>query len=134
MRVKRTVLYLAATVAVFSAVVFALLQAHERSCYRNTVYSTKFSEASFSRITSGMQRSAVIEALGTPLVTSVNGAYPLWALQDQQTRGRYTGRESIPLEFMMFSKPKNSSNDFHWVHVSVGPDDFVVATSSYITD
>ena len=134
MRVKRAALYLVATAVLFSVAVFVILQAHERSCYRNTIYSTKFSEASFTRITSGMPRSAVIEALGTPIVTSINGAYPLWALQDQQTRSRYTGRESIPLEFLMFSQPKNSSKDFHWVHVSVGPDDLVVATSSYITD
>jgi hypothetical protein len=134
MRVKRVVLYLVATAALLSAVMFVFLEAHEHSCYRNTVYSTNFSEASFTRITSGMPRSVVIEILGNPLVTSVNNAYPLWALQDQQTRSRYTNRESIPLEFLIFSQPKNSSNDFHWVHVSVGPDNLVVAASSYITD
>jgi hypothetical protein len=133
MHVKRALIYLAITAAFLSAAVFALLQLHERSCYRNTVYSTKFSEDAFARITSGMPRSAVIETLGTPLVTSINGDYPLWAL-DQQSRSRYTGRESIPLEFLMFSQPKDGSHDFHWVHVSVGPDDLVVAKSSYITD
>jgi hypothetical protein len=60
--------------------------------------------------------------------------YPLCALQDQQTRSRYTGRESIPLEFLMFSQPKDIFHDFNWVHVSIGPDDLVFDTSSYITD
>jgi hypothetical protein len=134
MRVKRAFLYLTVAVTFLSAALFAFLWIHERLCYRNTVYSTKFSGDAFARITSGMPRAAVVEALGSPLVTSVNRNYPIWALQDLQARSRYAGREEISLEFLMFSQPKDSSQDFNWVHVSVGPDDLVVATSSYITD
>ena len=131
---KRVLLTLVVIAVVLIATVWTLLLFHERSCYQNTVYSERFSLDAYSRVKAGMPRSAVIELLGAPLKAEQDGAYPVWAIQDEAIRKRFGGAETIALDFLMFSQPKDHLHDFNWVQVSVGPDGTVVATRNCITD
>ena len=117
----------------FSAV-FLLFWMHNQSGIRNTTYSERYSFPSFARVTPGLPRAKVMEALGEPLEITTNPSYPVWTLRDEAARNRYGKDNSIPIEFGIFSAPKDSERDFNWVQVSFGPEGTVLDTANYITD
>jgi hypothetical protein len=131
---KRIILISAFAVGMVIATVPALHWFHQRSCYRNTLYSARYSSDAFARIAVGAPRASVFDALGTPLDADTKESYPVWALSDEQVRSRYSSVTNIAVEFLRFSQPKVRTHDFHWVQVSIGPDSTVIGTSSYITD
>ena len=131
---KRFIVISAGVIAAFCALVFGLFWLHNRSCYQNTVYSERFTEAAFARISIGMPRASVVESLGAPLESDIREKHPVWAIADEATRNRYGRDNEIALESLMFSKPKDQYRDFNWVSVIIGPDGRVVGSSSYITD
>ncbi len=130
---KRTVIITALLVALAATVGFALSLLHDRSCYRNTVYSDSFSSDAFARVAVGTPRADVVASLGAPHNTRTDPKYPASIFGDEVTR-RYGIQSNIAVEFLYFSQPRDPLHDYHSVSVCIGPDATVVGTSSYITD
>jgi len=130
---KRIATITALLIALVSTAGFAISQLHDRSSYRNTVYSDSFSSDALARVVVGTPRPAVIASLGAPLSTRTDPSYPASIFGDAVT-SRYGSQGNIAVEFLYFSQPKDRLHDYQWVSVCVGPDATVVGTSSYITD
>jgi len=131
---KRVIIIVIGIAISLYALVAGFFWLHDRSCYKNTLYSERFTEQTFAHITVGMPRASVIETLGEPLESQINKRSPVWALRDEATRNRYGKDNQIPLEYLMFSRPKDRYHDFNCVSVTIGPDKTVVESSSYITE
>lgn len=130
---KRTVIITALLFALAVTVGFALSRLHDRSCYRNTVYSVSFSSNVFARVSVGTPRADVVASLGAPLSTRTDPSYPASIFGDEVSR-RYGSQSNIAVEFLYFSQPRDPLHDCHWVSICIGPDATVVGTSNYITD
>ncbi len=131
---KRYLVITFAAIALPIGGAFSLLWLFNLSSVRNTAYSERYSWVSFAGVNYGLPRAKVIEALGAPLSTTTYSSYPVWALRSEDARNRYGRDNSIPVESAMFSMPRDSKQDFHWVEVSFGPEGTVLDTFNYITD
>ena len=106
---------------------------HDFIGLRNTVYSSRFSEARYKQIDVGVPRATVIDLLGPPLQTSMLTNYPVWALRDEGVRRHYGTNAELQIETLSFSRAKNGG-DYDMVSVWIGPDNKVIEHERWVTD
>jgi len=110
----------------------AIVALHLHNCYRNTVYSERFSETKFSQIAIDMPQSAVLESLGAPLATETNRGFAAWMLLNYTNEHYSDAHSNAAVAALWFSKPKAKSHTFHACIVHVGEDGKVVGKTSFI--
>ena len=71
--------------------------------------------------------------LGATLGDKTDSAYPGWAVHDLSGKV-YASNSTIRIEWLYFSLPKNSWNDYEWVQVVLGPEGTVIDKNHYVTD
>ena len=106
---------------------------HEWQGRQNTQYSEKFSWERFGQVTNGMILADVTNLLGATLGDKTDSAYPGWAVHDLSGKV-YASNSTIRIEWLYFSLPKNSWNDYEWVQVVLGPEGTVIDKNHYVTD